>query len=375
MKDKILSDFTGHRAEIRRWFESKGCSPSIVKYASKSDFLACADNPLALDALVSKRIQKNPAVRVFAEIETDDDDQPAPAAPAAPAAPVNRDAVAQLQAALAALMPQQQQAAAAPVDAEKVREIVRTELRNWTIHIETHQPVKLSGRPHRTLGLLVQVMNLREPVYLKGPAGSGKSTGAAMAAQSFGLPFYHTGKVDSKYDLLGFVDAIGTYQSSSLYTAFKDGGVFLWDEVDASAPDALTAFLNLIEGDSFEFPCGRVEKHADFRPIAAGNTSMLGGTAEYTGRMRQDAAFKDRFLEIDWSYDEDLELALYGDAAAIVQEYRKTAARNGIKHIISPRASRRLQKLLQVYPKQDAIEMAIRNGLDADTWGRLCANI
>jgi MoxR-like ATPase len=271
-------------------------------------------------------------------------------------------------------MPTPAPAPAAAVDADKVREIVQTELRNWTIHIEkrTVDPVKLEKRPHRSLGLLVQLMELGEPVYLRGPAGSGKSTGAEMAAQAFELDFYHAGKVDSKYDLIGFVDANGIYQASSLYAAYKDGGVFLWDEVDASAPDALTAFLNLIEGKSFEFPCGKVDRHPDFRPIAAGNTSMLGGTQEYTGRMRQDAAFKDRFCEIEWDYDLELERQLYGPAADIVQEYRTRAASLGVRHIISPRASRRLSKLLQVYPKADAVEMAIRNGLDSETWGRLC---
>ena len=379
IKNAILSDFTGNRGMIRRWFEAQGCSPSVVKFASKSDFLACLDNPRQLADRISARQRQNPAAAMFI------DDEPAPPAlkqwkpdpaPVQQQHPtVTRDAVEQLQAALAALLPAQHVAApvAGPVDADAVRDIVRSELKNWTIQIDASAPpVKLDSKPHHKLGLLVQVMALGEPAYLRGPAGSGKSTAAGMAADAFGLEFYHCGKVDSKYDLLGFVDANGTYQASSLYTAYKDGGVFLWDEVDASAPDALTAFLNLIEGQSFEFPCGKVAKHADFRPVAAGNTSMLGGTAEYTGRMRQDAAFKDRFLEIDWPYDESLEVALYGEAAEIVQDIRRKAADHGIKHIISPRASRRLQKLLQVYPRADAIELAVRNGLDAETWGRLC---
>jgi MoxR-like ATPase len=281
-------------------------------------------------------------------------------------------ALAQIQAALASLMPTPAAPAAAVVDVETVRRLIQDELKNWTIQIEGAPAVQLSGKPHAKLGQLVQLMALREPVYMKGPAGSGKSTAAEMAAESFGLPFYHVGKVDSKYDLIGFVDANGTYQSSSLYSAYKDGGVFLWDEVDASAPDALTAFLNLIEGRSFEFPCGKVEKHVDFRPIAAGNTSMLGGTAEYSGRTRQDGAFKDRFCEIEWGYDEDLEKALYGSAAVTVQELRAKAEKLGIRHIISPRASRRLQKLLEIYPRDTAIELAVRNGLDSETWGRLC---
>ncbi len=263
----------------------------------------------------------------------------------------------------------------AAIDETKIREIVASMLpdRQVTIQIESLPPYDFAGRPaHGSLGLLIQLLNIGEPPYLKGPAGSGKSTAAEMAAESFGLEFYHTGKVDSKYDLIGFKDANGNYQSSSLYAAYKDGGVFLWDEVDASAPDALTAFLNLIEGTSYEFPCGKVKRHPDFKPMAAGNTSMLGADQTYTGRARQDGAFKDRFTEIDWNYDQDMETALYGRIPSeIVQGIRSKAASLNVRHVISPRATRRLQKFLQIYPTDRAVELAVRNGLDQATWDKI----
>ena len=55
IKNAILSDFTGNRGMIRRWFEAQGCSPSVVKFASKSDFLACLDNPRQLADRISAR--------------------------------------------------------------------------------------------------------------------------------------------------------------------------------------------------------------------------------------------------------------------------------------------------------------------------------
>lgn len=363
MKDKILSDFAGHRSEIKRWFADQGARPSLIKFATKADFLACVDQPKRLDDIVRARLDRTPSVKVFAE----EDETPAPAPAPAPASAV--DAAAAVAALQALLQPK------VTVDAETVRQIVAEMLptRNIVINIEQGPKFDFTGRHcHGKLGQLIQLMQLDEPPYLKGPAGSGKSTAAGMAAEAFNLPFYHVGKVDSKYDLIGFVDAGGTYQGTSLYKAYSAGGVFLWDEVDASAPDALTAFLNLIEGTSYEFPCGKVDRHPDFRPLAAGNTSMLGADQQYTGRARQDGAFKDRFTEIEWGYDEDLETALYGkEPAGIVQRLRRRADELKIRHIISPRATRRLAKLLTVYPKDTAIELAVRNGLDAVTWEKL----
>jgi len=101
------------------------------------------------------------------------------------------------------------------------------------------------GLQHKQFPTLLKLCQLRNadgfqyPVWLPGPAGSGKTTAARNVAKALELPFLFTGAVDQPYSLLGFRDAGGNYARTSFREAFENGGVFLWDEVDASNPNAL----------------------------------------------------------------------------------------------------------------------------------------
>src|SRR5690606_7558053 len=91
-------------------------------------------------------------------------------------------------------------------------------------------------------------------VWLAGPAGSGKTTAAEQVAKALKLKFYFNGAIDTEYKLSGFVDAHGRIVSTAFREAYTNGGVYLFDEVDASLPSATLAFNAALANGQCDFP-------------------------------------------------------------------------------------------------------------------------
>lgn len=203
--------------------------------------------------------------------------------------------------------------------------------------------------------------------FLVGPAGSGKTTLAEQIAVVLGRKFYLESRVTSEFKLLGFIDAAGHVVRTQFREAYEHGGVFLLDEVDASDPDALTAFNSALANGLAAFPDMLVRKHPDFVAIAAGNTYGRGADRQYVGRNQLDAATLDRFCIFEVDYDEMLELELSGNVewARYCQAVRKACAEEKVRHIVSPRASIMGAKLLAANMERAKVEEAcIWKGLD-----------
>jgi cobaltochelatase CobS len=208
-------------------------------------------------------------------------------------------------------------------------------------------------------------------VWLTGPAGSGKTTAAKNVSKALGVGFYFNGAIDNEYKLLGFTDAHGRIVSRPFREAWTQGGVYLFDEVDASLPGAVLAFNAALANGTCDFPDGNIERHKDCVIIAAANTWGTGATNEYVGRMKLDAAFVDRFVQLAWGYDESLEKAIAQNNAwvAKVQKVRKAVRDLGVRHVVSPRASYHGATMLaNGMSEVDVIEMTIRKGLSDDQW-------
>jgi MoxR-like ATPase len=175
---------------------------------------------------------------------------------------------------------------------------------------------------HKHTDLLLALVRARVHVWLAGPAGSGKSKVAEIVSQKLALPFYCTGAVASEYKLSGFVDAQGRAVITQFRKAFSEGGVFLFDEIDRSLPNAVLPFNGWLANLKADMPGndGLVDAHADFVALVGANTNGQGATAEYSGAMKQDAAFLDRFAILTWDYDTELEA-----------EVAHLAARNAVK--------------------------------------------
>jgi cobaltochelatase CobS len=266
------------------------------------------------------------------------------------------------------------------LDEDRVREIVQEALetqRPLVIEFRTDNTVRtVEGATHRALPDLTRMLSAGLNVWLVGPAGSGKTTLAEQAAKALGRPFYSTGAVTSDFRLMGFTTATGDLVRTPFREAFEHGGVFLWDEVDGSNPNALVAFNQALANGCFAFPDGMVTKHQDFVAIAAANTWGTGATTEYIGRVRQDAATLDRFVYLPIDYDEALERDLVGAEYASwvrgVQRLRRAAGELGVKALFTPRASINGARLLAAGLRREVVvQTTLRKGLDDATWAKL----
>ena len=196
---------------------------------------------------------------------------------------------------------------------------------------------------HKSYPQIYRKLKTKRNVCGVGPAGSGKSQMGKQLAKALDIPFYFTGKIDSESKLLGFIDGGGVFRSKPFFKAFTKGGLFMFDEFDASDPRAVTAFNSALANDMCDFPTGCFEKHPDFRVIAFSNTWWSGATREYVGRNQMDGATKDRFVFVPVDYDKKLELGIAKqyeggeEVAKRVHRIRRAIQKLKIRHIVSVR--------------------------------------
>lgn len=225
------------------------------------------------------------------------------------------------------------------------------------------------GVVHEKFDDVLQLVNLDIPVYLEGPAGTGKNVICKQIADSMDLKFYFTNAVTQEYKLTGFIDANGTYQETQFYKAFKDGGLFFLDEMDASIPEVLIILNAALANGYFDFPVGKIEAHEDFRVIAAGNTVGQGASLEYSGRYQLDGASLDRFAIIHIDYSLAIETALaQGDEELLnfIHNFREVTKDYGIFCICSYRTIERIKKLEDVFDLSKVIKISLLKGLNDD---------
>ncbi len=231
---------------------------------------------------------------------------------------------------------------------------------------------EVEGVTHEKFETVLKFVANNEPVFLTGPAGSGKNVLCKQIAQALGLKFYFTNAVTQEYKLTGFTDAMGNYQPTQFYKAFTEGGVFMLDEMDASIPEVLVILNAAIANRYFDFPApiGYVEAHPDFRVIAAGNTTGNGADFEYVGRNQLDAASLDRFAVVEIDYSPTIEMSVAGNDEELVEfcrAFRREAQRAGCMVIVSYRGIGRLAKMLKIMDLKEAIKTCLVKGLDGDS--------
>jgi len=240
-----------------------------------------------------------------------------------------------------------------------------------TFQIPDIPPVSID-KAHAKLPLLVKSAGLRRPVMLVGPAGSGKTTAGRQLAEVYGVEFYANSNspMDTRTLAFGYMDANGEYHPGYLYTAMKNGGVLLDDEVDASNPAVMVSKNAAIENRFAVFPNGeRVEAHEDFIYIGSANTYGRGADRQYVGRTQLDAATLNRFVFIEWDYDEDLELqvSINEDWTRWVQSVRHAVAEHKMRYVVSPRQSIVGGELLAAgVPEEDVRAMTVFPGWPQD---------
>lgn len=244
---------------------------------------------------------------------------------------------------------------------------------------------RIEGLAHKAFPKLLRAVSARTRhdkgalnIWLYGPAGTGKSTAARKLAEAFSLAFHTNGPVGSQWDIRGFTDAQGKIVETAFRRAWINGGVYCWDEGDGSAPAALIEANGALATGYASFPDGTFQRHPDCIVIINGNLRPgAAPDATYNGRYKQDTAFVNRFIAIEWGIDEDLELALLGKLDSIgrqwvtfVRTLRKKITERGIKGIVvSPRQLQYGIALLDAGAELDEVmEQTVKFMFTDDQW-------
>lgn len=260
------------------------------------------------------------------------------------------------------------------VDGE-LKELREEVKRKKTLEVKIGDKVtKVEGLKHKQLEQLINYALLRLSPLLVGMAGTGKTHAAEQVAGALDLPFYSisVGAQTTKTDIMGYQSASGEYIRTHFRDAYENGGVFLMDEIDAGNANVLITINAALSNGLAAFPDAMVKKHDDFVFIASANTFGNGANRQYVGRNQLDAATLDRFAIIEWLIDDALEESLahgkLGKAWYMaVKAARDYVAEKNIRALISPRATQKGSKLLDIgQPLDEVIDATMLGSVPDD---------
>lgn len=154
------------------------------------------------------------------------------------------------------------------------------------------------------------------PVWLHGPAGTGKSSAAHFAATANGLDYYEVNLAGAMVSAVKGKDRLKEFVESEAMIAFEQGGLLCLEEFDSAHPTvgtALNTMLAVKVGETYSNDSAgrKYKRHPDFRVIVTAN-SLGYGSAEFK-RNDLDGATKDRFRmgRVYTGLDTGLESAIF----------------------------------------------------------------
>lgn len=222
----------------------------------------------------------------------------------------------------------------------------RSELKNWdnlwssnvvnVIRINTYKnPIPNS---HRFLGYIICLAEARIPIFLVGPSGCGKSFLARDLADALDMDYGElplTAGATPSW-LIG-AETISGYKSRPFVEIYKNGGVFCFEEIDASDSNMLLLVNNALANEFLTNPITgqEIAKHDDFIAVATANTWGLGANRQFTGRERLDAATLDRWRvgRVEMDYDKAIEKQIVESwkEKAVVKMRREKKVKKAVK--------------------------------------------
>lgn len=211
--------------------------------------------------------------------------------------------------------------------------------------------IKIKGQLPKEFTRIVQLASARKNIMLVGPTGCGKSYIAEKLAEVLGLSFASiscsAGMSESQIQgwLVPGKGGEFCYKESPFVRCYRDGGVYLIDEMDSADPNTLTILNSALANGHMFIPHytkdgGRIDKHKDFVCVAAANTWGQGADMMYVGRNQLDAATLERFKigMIFMDYDPGVEEAVVEkQVLAWGREIRKAINENQLRRTSSLR--------------------------------------
>lgn len=235
---------------------------------------------------------------------------------------------------------------------------------------DVKKPTKLSTKANPLLPRLIVNSKLGLYTMLVGPAGCGKTTLANQLAEAlktqFGAVCLTAGA--SETWLFGRQTANG-FVEGPFAKLYKEGGVFLADEMDAADANLLLSMNTALSHDEFINPMNGelMKKHKDFVFVGAANTNGKGANHIYTGRARLDAATLDRFIILDMNYDGHLEKTLCSDdnIRNFLNDLRSRLEKKQLDEFISTRAYKNMDMMHKAgIPYRELVDSLISNWSD-----------
>ena len=229
--------------------------------------------------------------------------------------------------------------------------------RPLAVYINDKPVAVLEGRQHyQFVELMKFVEEGHRNLLMVGPAGSGKTTLAKDLAKALGRDFafisLSAGVTETHLfgRMLPQSDGTFAYVESPFVRIYRNGGVFLFDELDAADSNVMVSVnAALANGVLCNPVTGEViHRHDTCLILAAANTFGRGGDHMYVGRNALDAATLDRFIlcTLHVGYDRDLEAeiarsvlepAQADELIAWVATLRKKITDNRLRRIASTR--------------------------------------
>lgn len=187
-------------------------------------------------------------------------------------------------------------------------------------HPNTPDTCEEYTQPDWFFDLGLWITRLRTPLFLSGPTGCGKTLGLKQLVRKFNWPVYEvTGHSRLEMpELVGHYVVVNgnmQYEYGPLARAMKYGGLFLFNEIDLVDPAVLAGLNTVLDGSPLCIPelGGEVVKpHPAFFFAATANSTGEGDLSGiYTGVLRMNAAFMDRFFFVEADYlNAEQEIAL-----------------------------------------------------------------